>query len=420
MSKKLYGYAALFDKPDDIMNAAAAARDEGFTKWDVNTPYPLHGMDAAMGLSPSKMGFFTLAFALTGFTIGISGITWIVTKNYPMVIGGKPYWSLPSYIPILFECTVLLGAVLSVLWLLFVFLGLPGNGHDLHETEYMDSVADDKFGLIVEADDAKFEEGKIKSFFEKLNASKIIPIYKKDPVKNNLLEPVFLASLVVVAVVVSGGIYGLLNKAVFLRPFNWYTFQDKVMPQTQSSFFEDGYAMRLPVEGTVSRGNMPYLYADDPDTAGELMSNPLLANEETLRLGKEKFNINCSACHGYYGKGDSRLRGQFPTPPSLHSKKVKEEWTDGRIYHVITMGQNVMPSQATRLSPTERWAVIHYIRALQRSLDPQDGDEDAAKEIASQKTKPSDLANNNDSKAKTVASEIKNRVSMEAKNKKES
>jgi hypothetical protein len=69
----------------------------------------------------------------------------------------------------------------------------------------------------------------------------------------------------------------------------------------------------------------------------------LFPRKQNLLLGKTKYNIYCSPCHGYFGEGDSRLRGQFPNPPSLHSQKLRD-WTDGRIYHVIQVGQNVMPS----------------------------------------------------------------------------
>ena len=149
--------------------------------------------------------------------------------------------------------------------------------------------------------------------------------------------------------------------------------QSRVNAQSESTFFANGNGMQKPVKGTVSRSAMPYLYADNPEDAGRLMINPLTFSKSNLALGKEKFNIYCSPCHGYHAKGDSRLRGQFPTPPSLHSQKVKE-WPDGRIYHVVMQGQGVMPSYAKQLTEKERWAVILYIRTLQRALNAKEGD----------------------------------------------
>ena len=95
--------------------------------------------------------------------------------------------------------------------------------------------------------------------------------------------------------------------------------------------------------------------------------------KRTLAIGKQKYNMYCSPCHGYLGEGDSRLNGQFPNPPSLHSEKLRS-WSDGRIYHVITEGQNVMPSYRSQLTRQERWAVVNYLRVLQRSLNAKETD----------------------------------------------
>jgi mono/diheme cytochrome c family protein len=156
-------------------------------------------------------------------------------------------------------------------------------------------------------------------------------------------------------------------------PFNWMMEQSKIIPQDNNSFFSDGKAMRTPIEGTVARGNMPYQFKGDPESAGKYLKNTLLPTEKNLDLGKKKYDIYCSPCHGYYGEGDSRLRGQFPNPPSLHSEKVRT-WTDGRLYHVITEGQNIMPSYASQMTRQERWATILYLRVLQRSLNAKESD----------------------------------------------
>ena len=94
---------------------------------------------------------------------------------------------------------------------------------------------------------------------------------------------------------------------------------------------------------------------------------------ENLEIGKIKYDIYCSPCHGYFGEGDSRLNGQFPNPPTLHSAKARD-WSDGRIYSILMEGQNIMPSYAYQLDRNERWAVILYMRALQRSLNAKESD----------------------------------------------
>jgi mono/diheme cytochrome c family protein len=81
----------------------------------------------------------------------------------------------------------------------------------------------------------------------------------------------------------------------------------------------------------------------------------------------------CSPCHGNFGRGDSRLQGQFPNPPTLHFDKVRN-WPDGNIYHVMTDGQNIMPSYATQISKDDRWAIVQYIRVLQRAQNAKESD----------------------------------------------
>jgi mono/diheme cytochrome c family protein len=149
--------------------------------------------------------------------------------------------------------------------------------------------------------------------------------------------------------------------------------QERINPQSHSNYFADGFGMRNPVPGTVARGAKPYMFAGQPDLAGEKLVNPFIPDEKTIALGKKKYNTYCSPCHGNFAKGDARLNGQFPNPPSLHSDKVRN-WSDGRIYAVITDGQNIMPSYSQQLLPDERWAVILYIRALQRAVNAKEDD----------------------------------------------
>ncbi len=377
MSEKLlYSYAGIFDTPDQIIHAAEKAVEDGYKNFDVNTPYPLHGMDKAMKLKPSKLGYFALVFGLSGTLAALLTIWWMSAIDYPIVIGGKPLFSFPAYVPIMFEVTVLAASVLTVLTMLFGFFKLPNNTHPLHGTEYMKKVSADKYGISIQADDPKFDEEGVRKFLESMHASQIIPIYWDEGEvnhKNKILEPKFLLFLVLVAVITSGVTYFSFNKMLYMVPFNWMMEQPKLSAQSQSPIFTDGYGMRTPVAGTVARGFLPYAFKGQPDLAGEKLVNPIPVSKQSLKLGQVKFDIYCSPCHGYHADGASRLRGQFPNPPSLHSDKVRN-WTDGRIFAVITEGQNIMPSYATQLSVEERWSIINYIRALQRALNAKESD----------------------------------------------
>ncbi|HMN48608.1 MAG TPA: DUF3341 domain-containing protein [Ignavibacteriaceae bacterium] len=371
-SKKIFGIAATFKTPDEIINAAKKVSASGFTEFDVNTPYPVHGMDKAMKIKPSKLGFVTLVMGLTGATIALLFMYWTMSIDYPMVIGGKPFFALPAFIPVTFELTVLLATVSTVIAMIALFFRLPDNKHPLHDTAYMKSVSADKYGIVIESNDSKFDENAVTEFLKRLNPLNIEIIYYPEEETYPIFQPKFILFLIVVAIVVSGGTYFTLNKLLYLTPYNWMMNQDKLNPQKPSDLFADGYGMRTPVEGTVARGFIPYPYKGQTNPT-EVLSNPFLPTKENLELGKSKFNTFCSPCHGYFADGDSRLRGQFPNPPTLHSKRAIE-FSDGMIYHIITNGQNVMPSYASQITREERWAIVNYVRALQRAKNASESD----------------------------------------------
>ena len=360
--RKIYGVAALFSKPDDVIKAASKVAEDGYSKWDVNTPYPLHGMDNAMKLKPSKLGFITLFFGLSGTAIALMLTYFTNSIDYPLIIGGKPFFSLPAYIPVTFELTVLLATVSTVIAMLTFFFKFPSNNHVLHDTPYMKEVSRDRFGIVIEAIDPKFEQSKVEELLRNFGPESVETIYHKEEVKYPIFEPKFITFLILVAIVVSAGTYVTLNKLMFMVPFNWMMDQDKLLPQSRTELFEDERGMRSPVEGTVAKGFIPYAYTgiDEPL---EYLSNPVLPTIENLNLGKKKYLTFCSPCHGNFGDGDSRLKGQFPNPPSLHSQRIRS-FEDGKFYHVMTNGKNIMPSYASQISREDRWAIVNYIRVL--------------------------------------------------------
>ena len=125
--KKIFGVTALFNDPNKVIAAARKIAASGFTKWDVNAPYPIHGIDRAMKIKPSKLGIVTLIFGLSGVVLALAHIWWTMTIDYPMVIGGKPYFSLPAFIPVTFEVTVIMATLSTVIAMFAFFFGLPQN-----------------------------------------------------------------------------------------------------------------------------------------------------------------------------------------------------------------------------------------------------------------------------------------------------
>jgi len=381
-ANKLFGLTALFNTPDELVHAAAKVNELGYKNYDVHTPYPLHGMDAVMKLKPSKLGYITLSFGLSGAAFALLFMYWAMSIDYPMIIGGKPYFALPAFVPITFEVTVLFATLATVIGMLAFYFKFPSNSHPLHDTPYMKAVSSDKYGICIEADDVLFDFEKVNLLFKELHAQTISEVYFPAVERTNIFEPKFLTLLVLIALLTSGATYVTLNKLIYLTPFDWMMNQNRVNAQSKSLFYTDGFGMRKPVEGTVARNYIPYEYKGLAAPVVPL-SNPLTPTNEVMNLGKKRYLTFCSPCHGNLGDGDSRLRGQFPNPPSLHSEKVRG-WLDGNIYHVIVNGQNVMPSYASQLSRDERWAVIHYIRALQKAKNASPSEIiEAKKEISS-------------------------------------
>ncbi len=147
--------------------------------------------------------------------------------------------------------------------------------------------------------------------------------------------------------------------------------------------------MLMPPDGTVPRGYEPYPYKEDPEGAAKFLINPLPKTEEVVLAGEKAYNTYCIVCHGAKGLGDGPVVPPFPKPPSFHSEKV-QNWTDGRIFHVITVGQNLMPSYAAQIEPQTRWAIIRYLRVLQLAQNPSPEDRDAYREMKEARKKKKD------------------------------
>lgn len=376
-SKKLYGLAALYNTPDEITRAAADVAGRGYEKFDVYTPYPLHGMDDAMGMKGSKVGYVSFALGLTGMCLALLMIWWMSSVNYPNIIGGKPFFSLPPAIPITFEGTILFTGIATVLGMLILFNQLPKINSPLNDTDFMKNVSSDKYGLFIKAEDDKFIASEVKSLFLSEGAYDVQEIYYRESnltAKTPIFDKKFLTAIAGTAILTAVVTYFTLNFVLYSTiPFDWMWEQERIDSQSPSNFFPNKSGMREPVKGTVAKGFLPYEFAGQPDSSVKLTANPLPLSKLVLERGQDRFNIYCSPCHGYTGDGEGRMRGLFPKPPTLHSVKAIN-WQDGNIYHVITNGQNTMPSYAEQVPSDDRWAIIHYIRSLQRSKNATDTD----------------------------------------------
>lgn len=155
-NQQLYGLVAEYDSAAQIYHACEKVRDAGYKKWDACTPFPVHGLDKAMGLPSSKLPWFVLVAGILGGTGILVFAVWASAYDYPLNIGGKPTWSIPAFIPVVFECTVLLSA-LTAAFGMFVINKLPTFNHPLFNLKSFEKVTDDKFFIVIEKSDLLFD-----------------------------------------------------------------------------------------------------------------------------------------------------------------------------------------------------------------------------------------------------------------------
>ena len=174
---KEYGILARFDNPKALLLAAQEVRDSGFTKFDCHTPYPMHGLDDAMGLKRSILGYIVGAGALGGAAIGLL-LQWFASSyDYPIVISGKPYFSWQAYMIITFVMMVLGGALASLLGM-FHLNRMPTYNHPLFNSEIFKKATDDGFFISIESADELYDNDNTVEFLKSIGGLDIEVIYK--------------------------------------------------------------------------------------------------------------------------------------------------------------------------------------------------------------------------------------------------
>ena len=172
--RKVYGYLARFESARDLHHAAEKTRDNGFTRWDAFTPFPVHGMDAAMGLGRSRLPFFVFFGGATGISTAVFLQFFTQIFLYPTVVQSKPanLFTIPAFFPVMFELTILLSAFTTLFGLL-ALMQLPRYNHPLFESEQFKRVTDDGFFIAIEARDPRFQREQTKDFLAEIGGKDI-------------------------------------------------------------------------------------------------------------------------------------------------------------------------------------------------------------------------------------------------------
>jgi hypothetical protein len=163
---------AEFTDVDGVVNAARKVRADGYKVWDVHSPFPIHGVDAVIGVRPTILPWLVLGGGTFGCLGGIALQWWTNAVDYQFMISGKPTWSLPANIPVIFECTVLFSALTAV----FGMLGLnrlPLLYNPVFKSKRFKRVTDDRFFILIDAADKKFDETKTAEFLKSAGATAV-------------------------------------------------------------------------------------------------------------------------------------------------------------------------------------------------------------------------------------------------------
>ena len=172
MELQIYGLLARFETPEDLMKATIKVRDYGFENFDCHTPYPMHGLDEAMGLKRSILGYIVGIGAVGGASIGLLLQWYVSAVDYPLAISGKPLFSWQAYMIITFVLMVLGGALGSLLGM-FHLNRMPSFHHPLFNSEIFEKATDDYFFISIESKDPLFDKDNTIDFLDSIGGKDI-------------------------------------------------------------------------------------------------------------------------------------------------------------------------------------------------------------------------------------------------------
>jgi len=378
----LHGLLAEYNTPAELVSASRKVRDAGFQKWDTYSPFPVHGIDAAMGIKMTVLPWIVLGAGLTGLAVGITMQWWMNAHDYPWLISGKPFWSIPANVPVMFELTVLFSAITALVGMLMLN-GLPHPSHPLDLVKRFARVTDDKFFLLIQASDPKFDDAETRALVDSTHpvAVEAVP---EDRTTSDQIPPALVYGLIIAAAAAAVPL-ALAVKARHsksekprIHAIGDMDWQPKYKAQRENPIFPDGRAQREPLAGTVAVG---HLNEDDHFFRGRqgaawarTFPAQVELTEATMQRGQQRFGIYCTPCHGLGGQGDGMVSKRADAlaqgswvPPTNVTQEYLRNMPVGELYNSITNGVRNMPSYAEQIAPEDRWAIVMYVRALQRS-----------------------------------------------------
>lgn len=171
----MYGLLAEFDSVNALKAAADKVREAGFKQVDAYTPFPVEDLHHHLGMPSTKLPMLVLGAGFTGFLAGLGLQTWTTVIDYPINIGGRPLLSLPSFIPISFETTVLFAALTAAFGML-ALNGFPRPYHPVFNVERFKAASTDGLFICIEASDPKFKQSETSDFLKRIGAKAVFEV----------------------------------------------------------------------------------------------------------------------------------------------------------------------------------------------------------------------------------------------------
>ncbi len=374
MDRKVFSVVGLFGSAQALLEAIPIVRRRTDAPLEAYTPHPIHGIEKALGSRKSPLAGMVMVMGILGALSGLGLQLWTSAVDYPLTTAGKPVWSWQAFVPIMFEVTVLFATFTAGLGALFLLNRLPMFRHPMLRAQSMSLVTRDRFALAVEAGGRALDVDEVKALLSDAGALSVEVI--EAPAPPGPLSPDFFLRVFTMTAIACAALGYLTYWAIKLWPVSapmvHMLNQPRLDPQRESAFFKDGFGMRLPVAGTVARGYLPY--AMKTQEAAVLLNNPLPRTPAVMQAGRQAFLTYCSPCHGILGNGQPTLTAPYGAKPANLISQAIQDYPDGKIYHVIVSGKNAMPGYPAELTQDERWAVIDYVRALQRAQNALDSD----------------------------------------------
>lgn len=381
--EELHGLLAEFDTPGALIAAARKVKNAGFTEFDCYSPFPVHGIDDAMGIKRTRLPLVVFGGGLTGLGLGTLMQWWMNAYNWPWNVAGKPTWSIPANVPISYETTILL-SVLTTFFGMWAANKLPQVWHPFFRLDRFAKVTDDGLFLGIESSDKRFDLEQTRQLLVAAGASHVEECYvDARPEARAVPRWIFAAMTIatVLALIPFVQIFKAQNSKSsqpHVHIFADMDFQPKAKSDQAFAEFADGRANRGELPGTVARGA---LKADDAFYRGLSggkwltgLPGQIELTQATIDHGQERYNIYCAPCHGFDGAGHGivpermvKLGGAWEARNLVDKASVAITMPNGQLFNTISNGMNTMMGYAAQIPVEDRWAIVLYVRALQRS-----------------------------------------------------